>query len=741
MSNYSEDDTNSLSSLSLESESLENDVNSVRSVVPDTKATGKKNVFLKHEQRTPVLIAEPEATGGGRESLQGESKMASDSTGSSLEGYLGDTDIKKRQGLAAAKPALRKVSTQLSLVKKVTNIELDDAQIVPNDKRRGILCRFELIPEYKDARELPRNLRGFFTFIIAYIAMIGPMGTSILFPATDNAVDDLDTTVSVFNVAVGIYLVTLGVIPMWWSNFSERWGRRSIYIVSFILYVGFTIGCALSRNVVQLIIFRIFSGGCAASVQAVGAGTVTDMYSITERGTAMGVFYLGVLAGPLLAPIVGGAITSNKSLGWRATQWLLVILAICGIVMVILFLPETLRRQESRDAIRKLLRKRKNQVTPKSALDVESKGKGVEDERGKERKPKEVGRLPTKHLKRLSSRKSSISSVSKVDLEDPDQEDTKLDRIISRLSVQASAITKTGDEEDEESSQNDRLQTSDAAAPLTRVRTTGTLKPRKNKDEKLEKQITKLQDVQKGGFWKKAGYYFKIYGWGPLKAFEFLRYPPVALTIGYSAPCFAALYVLNMSLTYCYSRPPYNFGPMLVGLVYIPNSVTYFIASVWGGKFNDYLLKRKIKKYGVVAPEARFGINVYAAAVILPISLLISGWCLDKHEHWVTPLIGTALFGFAQMIVIGITITYLADCLPGRGATGVAINNFIRQLMAAGVTFATAPLIKAIGVGPLFSICAGITAVLMVILVIIVKKGDHWRETYDLEKLYDIVDS
>ena len=180
---------------------------------------------------------------------------------------------------------------------------------------------------------------------------------------------------------------------------------------------------------------------------------------------------------------------------------------------------------------------------------------------------------------------------------------------------------------------------------------------------------------------------------------------------------------------------------MLVGLVYIPNSVTYFIASVWGGKFNDYLLKRKIKKYGVVAPEARFGINVFTAAVLLPLSLLISGWCLDKHEHWVTPLIGTALFGFAQMIVIGITITYLSDCLPGRGATGVAINNFIRQLMAAGVTFATAPLIKAIGVGPLFSICAGITAILMVILVIIVKRGDHWRETYDLEKLYDIVDS
>lgn len=736
MSQYSEEDTNSLSSASLSSVSLQNEVNPV---TQDTKPSGKNQAFSKYEQRTPVLIAAQKSAGEGRDFQQERSRTSIDSENYQPDDYLGDTDIEKNGDAGMPKPGLQKTSTRASLMRKITKIELNESQIVPNDARRGILCRFELIPEYKDARELPRKLRGFFTFIIAYIAMIGPMGTSILFPATDNAVNDLKTTVSVFNVAVGIYLVTLGVIPMWWSNFSERWGRRSIYIVSFILYVGFTIGCALSRNVVQLIIFRIFSGGCAASVQAVGAGTVTDMYTITERGTAMGVFYLGVLAGPLLAPIVGGAITSNPSLGWRATQWFLVILAVCGIVMVVLFLPETLRRQESREAIRKLLRKRRDQVTPKSALDVESKADIEGKTKNKGSRPET--RSSAKPLRRLNTRRSSFSTISKVDLEDPEQEDTHLDRIISRLSVQASAIAKDEDEDEDESLQNDRLQTSDAAAPLTRVRTAGTFKPKKNKEQKLEKQMTTLQEVQKGGFWKKAGYYFKIYGWGPLKAFAFLRYPPVALSIAYSAPCFAALYVLNMSLTYCYSRSPYNFGPMLVGLVYIPNSVTYFIASVWGGKFNDYLLKRKIKKYGVVAPEARFGINVFTAAVLLPLSLLISGWCLDKHEHWVTPLIGTALFGFAQMIVIGITITYLSDCLPGRGATGVAINNFIRQLMAAGVTFATAPLIKAIGVGPLFSICAGITAILMVILVIIVKRGDHWRETYDLEKLYDIVDS
>ncbi|TID16664.1 hypothetical protein CANINC_004116 [Pichia inconspicua] len=284
----------------------------------------------------------------------------------------------------------------------------------------------------------------------------------------------------------------------------------------------------------------------------------------------------------------------------------------------------------------------------------------------------------------------------------------------------------------------------DTVVPLSKIPTLVTLKTTTSHKKKrlriLANELEHLHDIAHGNKIRLFFHYIKIYLLGPLKGFVFMRYPPVFLAVMYSAPCFAALYVQNMTLTYMYSRPPYNFSPILVGLVYVPNSVTYFIASIWGGKFNDYLLKKKIEKYGVVAPEARFGINVYVAAAMLPGSMLITGWCLDFKEHWVTPLIGTALFGFAQMIVIGVTVTYLADCLPGKGATGVALNNFIRMIMAAGVSFATEPLIEAIGVGPLFSICAGVCALLAILLVFIIKNGDRWRETYDLEELYDIVD-
>lgn len=119
-----------------------------------------------------------------------------------------------------------------------------------------------------------------------------------MLPAIDDIVSDLHTSVSTVNVSVGIYLLSLGIFPMWWSSFSERFGRRSVYMISFIMFVGFSIGTALSPSIAALIVLRVLQGGCSASVQAVGAGTIADLFIPQERGVAMGMYYLGPLMGP-----------------------------------------------------------------------------------------------------------------------------------------------------------------------------------------------------------------------------------------------------------------------------------------------------------------------------------------------------------------------------------------------------------------------------------------------------------
>jgi MFS family permease len=95
-------------------------------------------------------------------------------------------------------------------------------------------------------------------------------------------------------------MLALGIFPLWWSAASERVGRRTVYIISFALWIVFSVLCATSQDIIELIVMRILAAGAGASVQAVGAGTLADIYIPQERGRAMGWFYLGPLTGPLV---------------------------------------------------------------------------------------------------------------------------------------------------------------------------------------------------------------------------------------------------------------------------------------------------------------------------------------------------------------------------------------------------------------------------------------------------------
>lgn len=140
-----------------------------------------------------------------------------------------------------------------------------------------------------------------------------------------------------------MYMVAMSIFPIWWSAFSEQFGRRTIYLTSFALFVIFSVASALSVDIAMLIVMRIGVGGASASVQAVGAGTIADIWEPRERGLAMSMFYLGPLLGPLFAPIIGGAL--SQAFGWRSNMWFLAIYGGVIVVMLILLLPETLARK------------------------------------------------------------------------------------------------------------------------------------------------------------------------------------------------------------------------------------------------------------------------------------------------------------------------------------------------------------------------------------------------------------
>ncbi|KAK6458261.1 A Q resistance multidrug resistance transporter [Scheffersomyces xylosifermentans] len=576
-------------------------------------------------------------------------------------------------------------SLQVDRTKTSTSTKTN--RVAAKDKR-GILAQVVLIPEYEDARDYPVNIKYIIVAIIAMASITGPMGTSIMLPAIDDIVSDLNTTVSMVNVSVGIYLLSLGIFPLWWSAFSEKFGRRSVYFVSFTMFVGFSIGTSLAPSIASLIVLRVLQGGCSASVQAVGAGTIADLFTPQTRGRAMGYYYLGPLMGPFLAPILGGAVA--EAWGWRATQWLLVIVSGINTLLIVFGLPETLRKSDNLANIRAM-------------LGIDSTDKSGSEEEDYHIGDEELQRLATT-LSRISTRNTVPIAEDEGVIVDP------VMPVISRFSTNKTSYSRKVAQE---------MVDEGLRRSLTHIPSAGSVGDEESKSSKFKKNL----------------YDCTI---RPLHSLVLLKHPPVALVISYSAISFAVIYFFNMTISYAYAREPYKFSSVIIGLMYIPNSLTYVIASLLGGKWNDHLLKKYAESHnGELAPESRISWNVVTAVALFPPACLIFGWTLKYGEFWFIPLIGTGIFGFASMLLIGATVTYLVDTLPGKGATGVALNNLIRQILAAVATFVVEPLLRAIGPGILFSILTGVITVSAVTLVVLKRQGPYFREHYDLGKLYD----
>lgn len=607
---------------------------------------------------------------------------------------------------------------------------------VPMKEKRGLLAQLVIVPEYRDAREYPNKIKYLIVTIIALASVTGPMGTSIMLPAIDDIVDKLHTTNSEVNVSVGVYLLSLGIFPLWWSSFSERFGRRSVYLVSFVFFVAFSIGTALSPNISALIVLRVLQGGSSASVQAVGAGTIADLFAPHERGVAMGWYYLGPLMGPFMAPILGGAV--SQAWGWRATQWLLLIFAGCNLLSMTFLLPETLRKVDNLQAIRAMMQNQQdpNEDDEKSDLsalgDEEDNGSlsggslSDQERKQKQQKSHEPKPISDTELQRIAtnlSRRSVAASVNS-HFEDADDDCPVMDPVmptLSRLTTNRSTYSRRLQQQ----YISEEVRRSASNVP-SRVASRNTLTP--GDDAANEGRPDKWANF-------KTNAYDLIIR--PLHSTILLKHPPVILVILFSGISFALIYFFNMAISYEYSKSPYNFSQIIVGLMYIPNSVTYFAASMIGGRWNDYLLNKYAEKHGELVPESRISWTIVLACILYPIACLIFGWTIKYGEFWLVPLIGTAICGFASMLVIGATVTYLVDTLPGKGATGVALNNLIRQILGAVATFIVEPLLRAIGPGILFSILAGILIVATLILLYLKKRGAYFREHYDLMLLYD----
>ncbi|KAJ1739094.1 hypothetical protein LPJ78_005298 [Coemansia sp. RSA 989] len=206
----------------------------------------------------------------------------------------------------------------------------------------------------KDAevgKELPYSpfgtkMRAMIVIITAMTGLVSPLSANMYYPSITKVRDDLNTTQSGITWTITSYVIAMAVFPLLWSNLADYIGRKPVYALSMLIFTCGSIGCALSQSLVALIASRVVQSAGSSAVQGAGAGTISDIYPREQRGTALGIYYLGPLLGPCLGPLIGGYI--GQDAGWRWVFWVLAIWGGIMFLLAIFVLPETHRRLVAR---------------------------------------------------------------------------------------------------------------------------------------------------------------------------------------------------------------------------------------------------------------------------------------------------------------------------------------------------------------------------------------------------------
>ncbi|OIW25314.1 chloramphenicol resistance protein [Coniochaeta ligniaria NRRL 30616] len=172
--------------------------------------------------------------------------------------------------------------------------------------------------------------------------MFSPLTANIYLPCVPVIQSECHTTLELMNLTITAYIVIQGIAPTFFSQLSDRIGRRPVYMLTFGLFVGSSIGLALQDSYAALLVLRMVqSFGSSVSV-AIGYAVVADIAAPAERGRIMALTMMMLNLGPVIAPVIGGPVCYHA--GWRWIFWILTIVGGFFLLAVVLFLPETNRK-------------------------------------------------------------------------------------------------------------------------------------------------------------------------------------------------------------------------------------------------------------------------------------------------------------------------------------------------------------------------------------------------------------
>jgi DHA2 family multidrug resistance protein len=137
------------------------------------------------------------------------------------------------------------------------------------------------------------------------------------------------------------YIVAAAIMTPPTGYLTSRFGLKRLFLVSIAGFTVSSVLCGMAQSLVQIVLFRILQGLFGAALVPLSQTVLMNINSKERQGSAIALWGVAVMAGPVLGPVLGGWLT--QAFSWRYVFYINVPVGILAFLGMMTFLSDTAR--------------------------------------------------------------------------------------------------------------------------------------------------------------------------------------------------------------------------------------------------------------------------------------------------------------------------------------------------------------------------------------------------------------
>ncbi|MCQ4313593.1 DHA2 family efflux MFS transporter permease subunit [Pseudomonas stutzeri] len=192
----------------------------------------------------------------------------------------------------------------------------------------------------------PSTQRLMITACVVLAVIMQALDTTIANVALPYMQGSVSASSDQINWVLTSYIVAAAIMTPPSAFLARRFGRKTVLLWAIVGFVLSSVLCGVAQSLGEIIAFRLMQGLAGAALVPLSQGILLDIYPLEERGSAMGLFGVSVMVGPVLGPMLGGWLTENLS--WRWVFFINLPIGLLALLGIIRYVAETPSDKTSR---------------------------------------------------------------------------------------------------------------------------------------------------------------------------------------------------------------------------------------------------------------------------------------------------------------------------------------------------------------------------------------------------------